>query len=137
MSAAMNDPIQEAMDEMQRQRERLLAARGKVKDLASKATSKDGMVTVTIGATGEVTSIAFQTQKFRKMAPVELGAVLVETIARARAESRDRAIAACRPLLPDGVDLENVLAGKTDLNRIFDDAIRKVSTIMTDLPRKG
>ncbi len=88
------------------------------------------MVTVTIGGTGELKSIVFNTQKFRKMAPAELGAVLVETITRARADTRDQMIAAYRPFLPDRMDLENVLAGKADLNRMFDDAISKVGDII-------
>jgi DNA-binding protein YbaB len=130
MSTAMRDSIQEATDELRLQQERLRSVRGNLRDVTTKTRSRDGMVTVTIGGRGEVTSIAFNTQKFRKMAPAELGAVLVETIGKAREQSRDRVIAAYRSFLPETMDLENVLAGKTDVNRLVDDAIRKVGEIM-------
>jgi DNA-binding protein YbaB len=126
----MRDSIQEATDELRRQQERLLAIRGNLRDVTTKTRSKDGMVTVTTGGKGEVTSITFNTQKFRKMAPAELGAVLVETIGKAREQSRDRVIAAYRSFLPETMDLENILKGKTDVNGMVDDAIRRVGQIM-------
>ena len=132
MSADTPDPIQRATDELRHQQKLLKSLRGKMKDLTAKTMSKDGMVTVVTGAGGEVTSITFNTQKFRRMAPAELGAVLVETIGRARAQRRDQAIAAYRPLMPPGMGLERILAGQTGLDEMVDDAIRKSTKMMAD-----
>jgi DNA-binding protein YbaB len=132
MSTQMPESIQQAKDELLRQQERLRELRGSLRSVTTKTTSKDGMVTVTTGGSGELTSIAFNTAKFRRMAPAELGAVLVETIGRASAQRRDQVLAAYRPFMPGGTDLDQVLAGKLDLNQLADDAIRRVSEIMTD-----
>jgi DNA-binding protein YbaB len=129
MTNGMHDLLREAADELRQQQARLKSIRGELQDVTFKATSKDRMITVTIDTTGEVSSIAFNTAKFRRMAPAELGAILVETIRQARAESRDRVLGAYRSLLPSGMGLADMFAGQgdLDLDKIFDDAFRQAN----------
>jgi hypothetical protein len=79
-----------------------------------------------------VTSIAFNTAKFRRMAPAELGSVLVETISRARGEGRSRVIDAYRSMIPNGMDIDAIMAGKFDVDKIFNDAAHRADAIMAD-----
>lgn len=132
MSMSGQDIIDQAKEELRRQQENLLAARKKLTDVTTKVTSKDRMVTVILDSRGQLSSIAFNSQKFRKMAPAELGSVLVETISQAQAESRERVMRAFGPLLPAGLDLPGLMAGKTDLNKIFDDARRHADEMLAD-----
>lgn len=132
MSPQPHESFQEALDELRRSQERLRSLRGELQSKATKVTSKDGMVTVTLDGRSEVTSIAFNTAKFRRMAPAELGAVLVETISRARGEGRARVIDAYRSMFPNGMDLDAVMAGKFNVDKIFDDAERRGRAIMAD-----
>ena len=93
MSAQPHESFEEAVNELRRSQERLQSLRGELQSKATKVTSKDGLVTVTLDGSSEVTSISFNTAKFRRMAPAELGAVLVETIAvRRRAVKSDRCL---------------------------------------------
>ncbi len=131
MTADMNFSLDEAIAELRRQQERLRNASSRLRDVKSKITSKDGMITVTLDGSGEVSSIAFNTAKFRRMAPAELGAALVETIGRARTQAREQVVSAYRSFIPGGLDLEDMLTGKADLSRIFDDAVRRANDIMT------
>jgi DNA-binding protein YbaB len=126
------DLIEEATKELRRQQERLLKARAKLADTSTKVRSKDGMVTVILDARGQLSSINFNSQKFRRIAPAELGSILVETIVRAQSESRERVLGAFKPLLPEGLDVSDLMAGKVDLNKMFEDAVHQSEEMMAD-----
>jgi DNA-binding protein YbaB len=132
VSSKPHESFQEALDELRRSQERLRSLRDEMQSKATKVTSKDGMVTVTLDGRSEVTSIAFNTAKFRRMAPAELSAVLVEAISRARSEGRTRVIDAYRSMFPTGMDIDGLMAGKFNVDKIFDDAARRAHAIMAD-----
>jgi len=132
VSTQPHESFQEAVNELRRSQERLRSLREEMQSKATKVTSKDGMITVTLDGRSEVTSIAFNTGKFRRMAPAELGAVLVETINRARSEGRTRVIDAYRSMFPGGMDIDAIMAGKFNVDKIFDDAVRRAGAIMAD-----
>jgi hypothetical protein len=94
------------------------------------------MITVTLDGRGEISAIAFNTQKFRRMAPAELGAALVEVIGRARSEAREQVMNAYRSFIPQGLGLglDDLIAGKGDLDAMFDEAVRKANDIMAHGP---
>src|ERR1700761_5587948 len=96
MTADINYNFTDAVAELRRQQERLQNASSKLRDSKTTFRSKDGAITVGLDGSGEITSIAFNTTKFRRMAPTELGAALVETIKQARAQSREQMLSAYR-----------------------------------------
>jgi DNA-binding protein YbaB len=126
--------LAEASAELRRQQERLHAVRSRLREIKTKVVSKDGMITVTLDGRGEVSSIAFNTAKFRRMAPVELGAALVQVIGQARAQARDELMSAYRPFIPDGLGLEDLTEGKGNLSRLFDDAVRTAEDFLSRGP---
>jgi DNA-binding protein YbaB len=130
MSMSGEEIIQQATAELRRQQADLMAARAKLEDASTKVTSKDRMVTVVLDMRGQVGSITFHSQKFRRIAPAELGSILVETITRAQEECRERVMRAYRPFVPSGLNLRDMMAGKTDLNKMFEDAIREADEMM-------
>ena len=85
-------------------------------------------------AVGEISSIDFNTAKFRRMAPAELGAALVDTIRQARAQSRQQVLNAYRSFIPSGVGLDGLFEGKANISGIFDDAVRKANDILAHGP---
>jgi len=120
----------DTMAELLRTQERLRSVRAKLQEKPTKITSKDGMVTVAVDEGGEVTSIVFNTAKFRRMAPAELGAALVEVISQARAEARGRVISAYRSFLPEGMDLEKIMSGQASTDGMLAAAKRRGEQIM-------
>src|SRR6266702_4278908 len=100
MSTAMHNLVEEAAKELGRRQARRKAIRKKLEGTTTKVSSLDRMVTVTIGEAGNLESIEFNSQKFRRMPPAELGAALVETIRQAQAQTRERLLRAYQPLLP-------------------------------------
>jgi DNA-binding protein YbaB len=125
----------DTMAELMRTQEHLQSVRAKLKEKPTKVTSKDGMVSVLLDDRGELTSIAFNTAKFRRMAPAELGAALVEVIGRARSEARNRLLSAYKPFLPEGMDLEKIMSGKLDMESMLTSAKRRGEQIMADAQR--
>jgi DNA-binding protein YbaB len=134
MTENINFSLEEATAELRREQERLQAVSSRLREVKSKVTSKDGMITVILDGRGDVSSIAFNTAKFRRMAPAELGAALVEVIGRARAQAREQVANAYRSFIPAGLNMEDILTGKADFSRMFDDAVRKANDIMAHGP---
>jgi DNA-binding protein YbaB len=126
--------LEEATAELRRQQERLQGVRSQLRDAKSKLTSKDGMITVTLDGRGDISSIAFNTAKFRRIAPAELGSALVEVIGRARQQAREQVAEAYRSFIPAGLNMEDLLTGKADFTAMFDDAVRKANDIMAHGP---
>jgi DNA-binding protein YbaB len=137
MSNAGYDLIRQAADELDRKQQRLHEIRDELAKTSTKVSSADRSLTVELNAVGELASIKFNSQRYRRMAPAELSAVLVETIRRARAESRERFLGAYKDLLPAGLGVGEAMNGKPDLDRLFDDARREASEIVADLRAPG
>jgi|SRR5712691_10444116 len=125
----------DTMAELFRTQEQFQSAHARLMEKPVKVTSKDGMIAVMLDARGEVTSIAFNTAKFRRMAPAELGAALVEVISRARAEGRSQVVSAYRQFLPEGMDLEKIMSGKLDMESMLKAAKRRGEQILAEAQR--
>jgi DNA-binding protein YbaB len=127
--------FEDTMAELFRTQERLQSVRAQLEKKPIKVTSKDNMIAVTLDQRGELTSITFNTAKWRKMAPTELGAALVEVIGRARAEGRSQVMGAYREFLPEGMDLEKIMSGKLDIESMLMSAKRRGEQILADAER--
>jgi DNA-binding protein YbaB len=134
MTADFSFSLTEAISELRQKQERLQTVSSQLRETKTKVKSKDGMVTITLDGSGEITSIDFNTVKFRRMAPAELGAALVDTIRQARAQSRKQMLSAYRSFIPSGVGLDGLFDGKADVNHIFDDAVSKANDILARGP---
>ena len=134
MTADAGFSMTEAISELRQQQEKLQAVSSQLRETKTKVKSKDGMITITLDGSGEISSIDFNTAKFRRMAPAELGAALVDTIRQARARSRDEVMKAYRSFIPSGLGLDGLFEGKVNVNRVFDDAVRKANDILAHGP---
>jgi DNA-binding protein YbaB len=129
MTTPMHNALQDAENELRRQQARLKSVRKKLDGATTKVMSRDRMVTVTLGVNGQLESIEFHTQKFRKMAPAELGSVIAETIRQAQAKTTERVLRAYRPLMPDSDMLTSMLKG-TGLDEMMEVAKRRADDLM-------
>lgn len=136
MTENRNFSLDEAIANLRKEQERLKAARDSIQEVKGKVTSTDGMVTITLDGRGEISAITFNTTKFRRMAPAELGAALVEVIKKARTQAREQMLDAYRSFIPENVGyrLDDLIAGKGNLDAMFDDAIRRANNIMANGP---
>ena len=135
MTAGMEDAVWRAEQEFTRTQAKLKEIREKLQGSATKVRSKDRMVTITIDLNGMVEAIDFHSQKFRRMAPAELGSVLLEAIRQAQSQSRQRVLRAYQPLLPPGMPVD-VMPGDRDLQNVFEDAKRVIADMANDFHQR-
>ncbi|MEV8100316.1 YbaB/EbfC family nucleoid-associated protein [Kitasatospora sp. NPDC085879] len=86
----------------------------KMRALTASATSAQRLLTVTVGAQGEVTAVKFHSDGYRSMAPSELEHVVLDTVQRARTQVLDRVKGLVAPLAPEGLDIDDIMAGRID-----------------------
>jgi DNA-binding protein YbaB len=124
----MEDAARRAEQEFMRTQDKLKSIRDKLEGSVTKVRSADRMVTITLDMNGFVEAVEFHSQKFRKMAPAELGAVLAETLRNAQKQARARVLRAYQPLLPAGMPA-NGMPGGRNLEQLFEEAKRAVVDI--------
>jgi DNA-binding protein YbaB len=124
----MEDAARRAEQEFMRTQDKLKSIRDKLEGSVTKVRSADRMVTITLDMNGFVEAVEFHSQKFRKMAPAELGAVLAETLRNTQKQARARVLRAYQPLLPAGMSA-NGMPGGRNLEQLFEEAKRAVVDI--------
>jgi DNA-binding protein YbaB len=124
MTTPMENDVQQALDEFERQRERIQRIRAEMAETSTTVRSKDRSIGVTVDSRGAVTAIEFGGTKFRRMAPTELGAALVETIQSARAAAMEQVAGAFQPVFPASTGVAGLLSGTFDLDQMFAEALR-------------
>lgn len=86
MAIDFESVLKDAMSALHGQRDKMLAAKRELDAATASVTSKDHMVSVTVGPQGQVVSLTFHTKAYQSMAPAELSAALVTVLNEARAE---------------------------------------------------
>ncbi|GHG03239.1 YbaB/EbfC family nucleoid-associated protein [Streptomyces hydrogenans] len=77
--------LKDAMSALHEQRDKMLEAKRELDAATTSVTSRDRMVSVTVGPQGQVISMTFHTKAYQSMAPAELAAALVTVLNEARA----------------------------------------------------
>jgi DNA-binding protein YbaB len=132
-----DETMQGALAELRQKQARLREMRERASETQTKVRSADGMVTVVVDGRGELTSITFNTAKWRRMAPAELSALLVQTITKARADSRNEMLRNYHEFMPKGL-LPRSADGQLNFDQMFEDAIKKATTMLSgEFPEPG
>ncbi|MFD9359447.1 YbaB/EbfC family nucleoid-associated protein [Streptomyces sp. NPDC060031] len=98
MGNPMEDRIARSLAEFEERRAQIMDLQREFQTASVTATAKDRSVEVTVDAQGNVTGLRFPNAKYRSLAPAELAAVLMQTMAEARAEVRRQVLEAFQPL---------------------------------------
>ncbi|MBO4207303.1 YbaB/EbfC family nucleoid-associated protein [Micromonospora echinofusca] len=122
-----NARLEELAAEYHRMREAALRAQERMRTATATVTSPKGLVTVVVGAQGEVRSITFASRAYRNMAPAELADAILDTINRAR-DTVLRELTEDLPANPPGGMLggmtpEDILNGKIDLSGLLPESL--------------
>jgi DNA-binding protein YbaB len=126
----IEETMRQATEELRQQQARLRELREKARESSTTVRSADGMITVVVDGRGELSSIALNNAKWRRMPPAELCAALVKTISKARQESQEELLSAYGPLLPKGRGLPRSQDGRVNLDEMFDDAVRRGTELL-------
>jgi hypothetical protein len=102
----------------------------KVNEARTVAESPDKMLTATFDGRGELVKLTVNNGKYRRMAPAELGVLIMETINRGRAEAFGKLDDFAGADVLPGVRFGELAAGNVDLNEV----VGALMTSAVDLP---
>ncbi|MFF0486597.1 YbaB/EbfC family nucleoid-associated protein [Streptomyces sp. NPDC004435] len=113
MAMDFDSILKDAMSALHEQRDKMLEAKRELDAATASVTSKDRMVSVTVGPQGQVVSMTFHTRAYQSMAPAELAAALVTVLNEARARMGSEVIERIKGFQDFGGHLRSVtgLAG--------------------------
>lgn len=126
MSTPLHNSLEQAQAELANTMATFQEVRQRLADAGTTVTSKNRAVSVALDAQGNVSEIKFLTSGYRAMAPAELGALLVSTIAEARAVVTSQLAELFEPMMPGGSALD-VLSGDFDLEAVMDKAFAETA----------
>jgi DNA-binding protein YbaB len=112
--------LEQLVQEVNQQTEQLGKMHQKARELSATATSKDGMVTVTVGPRGEVRTIEFDPRVYRKLSPSALSTVIVEQIGRATSQVSGEMRELMAPFVPD-LPFEDLFGAGTSFESFLPD----------------
>ncbi|TYB56032.1 YbaB/EbfC family nucleoid-associated protein [Nonomuraea sp. PA05] len=105
--------LEQLVQEVDQQTEQLRQMQERMRELAATATSKDGMVTVTVGPRGEVRTIDLDPRVYRKLTPSELSDTIVAQIRDATRQVSGEMKELMEPFVPD-LPFEDLFGEKTN-----------------------
>jgi len=107
------DRILETMfAEYQQQRSRMTELHRQMRDLSATAVSPRNEVSVTVSQVEGVIDIKFSGGAHRRLAPQELSELVMTTLNEAKEKVRDQAAEVIAPVLPDGMNARDLVAGR-------------------------
>ena len=99
-----------------RSREQLGAVQRRLATVSETVTSEDGLVAVTVSASGSLADLEIAENAYRSLRPDELAAVIIRTTAEATARATRAAAEVLAPVLPTDTDPDALLRGTADLS---------------------
>jgi DNA-binding protein YbaB len=115
---SLGDQLEELMKQYRQKREEAEENYRRIGEIEATATAVRQTVKVTVGALGQIKSIEFPTGAYRRMAPKELAAALLDTIEEAKAEALKKVDEAV-PSPLSGVSSSALLQGDFDMNDLL------------------
>ncbi len=108
--------VEDLLAGYRRSREQLGAVQRRLAAVREAVTSADGLVTVTVSASGTLVDLTIAEQAYRRLPPADLAALIVRTTAEAAARVTRAAGEVLAPVLPAETDPEALLRGTADLS---------------------
>jgi DNA-binding protein YbaB len=115
--------LQELFDEYHKARENALRVQERMRTATATATSAKNMITVVVGAQGELQKLTFNSRAYRDLPSAELAHVIVETVRNAR----EKVLREITDLFPEGLlgglKADDLVRGQADLSGLLPESI--------------
>ena len=124
MSAPLEDRMESALAELRAQQDKINKFTAAMAERTTEVTSKNRMVAAKVDSQGKLVELSLKGNRYRQMAPAELSALIVETVARAQERAAKETMEAAAALIPEGLGFDGGPLGGRDLDAMFDAAMR-------------
>jgi DNA-binding protein YbaB len=135
MTNPIHNELARTTVELEQTVERLTALQQQLQESTYSATDRNRALTVEVNSTGELTDVRFISNAYRKMAPAELGRLLVDTTRDARAKALASMLTGLTGLMPAGLPIEQILTGDTPLDEIVAASMAEYEKSMPEILR--
>lgn len=119
MSTNHDEQLEQSIAKYREQREGLVDLQRDLGAISCSATAPRQVVTVSVGHQGEVTSLKFPSDAYKRMVPAELSEAILTTINEARAKALDEAAKLLAPMLPERFNAREIVEGKANLRSMM------------------
>jgi hypothetical protein len=126
MSAPMRERLEAAFADLRAQRDKIVEFDAAMKTRRTVVTSKNRMVSATVDCRGKLVELSLKGNRYRSMAPAELAALVVETVATAQDKALKEALAAAAELMPRAAKFAGLADGDLDADRMYEAAVQMV-----------
>lgn len=117
-----SDDLAAALEELREHQARIREASDQMMKVTGSSKSADRIVTATVDARGRLVDLKLSGTRYRKMAPAELCARIVEAVQAAQDQAAEEASRMLNGLLPAGLGMPAV-GEELDLDAIFEAAV--------------
>lgn len=118
-NAAMRQQVNSLLEGLDRQAAALNSVQAQVAEVTGRATSADGLVTVTVNAAGIVTDVQFAPSAFDRSTPDKLARSVVAVAQQAAADAQQKVDAVLAPVRGDLPDLPDIFPGAPALKDLL------------------
>ncbi|MCB5906110.1 YbaB/EbfC family nucleoid-associated protein [Streptomyces pinistramenti] len=122
MSPGFQDQVDQMMGRLAEHRNQLMETQARLAKETVKVTSKDRAITVVMGTRSDVREIKFNGDRYRSMAPAELGRALVQLLEQARADVHEKVNRAVAPFTGFGDEVRESMLGGTEALKAMNEA---------------
>ncbi|GGS62778.1 YbaB/EbfC family nucleoid-associated protein [Streptomyces griseoviridis] len=119
MSTPFDEQIEQLQETYRTQLAQISDLQRRMREVSATATAKAQAMKVTVGPQGELLSVEFPTNAYRRMTPKELADLMVSTVQDARAKATAELAKVLTPHLPGDVDAEHLLKGTADVGTLL------------------
>jgi hypothetical protein len=128
-----NERIERLFEQYKQQRDGLGALQRKMQAIAVTTVSPRREVSVTVGHGGVVSDVSFPTAAYRRLAPNELTALIMETMNAAKEQAQDQAAAIIAPILPAGLNAKDLVGGRVSPDTLMPPEPRMANSVREQL----
>jgi DNA-binding protein YbaB len=107
--------VEQLLAEYRRSREQLATAHRALAAMSVTESSRDGAITVTVGAQGTLTGLSIHDETYRHYRPQRLADTIMQLTAAAAQRAAAQSERSLQPVLPPRVEASALLAGTADL----------------------
>jgi DNA-binding protein YbaB len=115
MSLPFDGEIEVLMEEYRKRRARTAELQRQIREISATGTTPRQTIKVKVGAQGDLQGIEFPTDAYKRMAPNELAEAIMSATAEAKVKATAMLRELMQPMLPPGVDFDDLVQGKADL----------------------
>lgn len=133
MSANYDEQLEQTIAKYREQRDGLVELQRSLGTISCSATAPRQVVTVSVGHQGEITSLKFPTDAYKRMVPAELSEAILTTVNEARAKALDEAAKLLAPMLPEKFNAREIVEGKADLQSMMPPEPRTAADVLNSI----